>query len=234
MGGPKTPFLLLSSFERIMFWVWLALVWAEKLMRTGLYTSLGSLFRTKSYSRNHTKWVYKKKYNKQTLVEINQSLGKLGANILKVVSNSLWKYKYHDLILALHIIDNNTCNYHSETVLRTDVFVYCTVYQDTYLDVNRLSCTGWPHKQAGLPVLDQHIHEVRVPYSINRRNNNRVERNVFRDWRNIFEFVSPEHPWPRIFFEKAIVIDLPILWKWNWERFGGGTTALVEMVLLPI
>ncbi len=41
MGGPNTPFLLLSNLERMMFWVWLALVWAEKLINTGLYTSFG-------------------------------------------------------------------------------------------------------------------------------------------------------------------------------------------------
>ena len=47
-GGPKTPFLLLSNLERMMFWVWFALVCAEKLIRTGLYTSLGRRRRMKS------------------------------------------------------------------------------------------------------------------------------------------------------------------------------------------
>jgi len=35
-GGPNTPFLLLSSLDMMMFCVWLALVWAEKLMMLGL------------------------------------------------------------------------------------------------------------------------------------------------------------------------------------------------------
>ena len=108
------------------------------------------------------------------------------------------------------------------------------MHQNTYLDVNGLSCTGRPHKQTGLSMLDQHIHEVCVPYSINCWNNNGVERNVFRNRRNIFEFVRPKHPWPRIFFEEAIIVDLPIFRKGNWEGFGGGITALVEMVLSSV
>lgn len=48
-GGPYTPFLLLSSLDMIMFCVWLALVWAEKLIMFGLYTSLSSLFNKKSW-----------------------------------------------------------------------------------------------------------------------------------------------------------------------------------------
>ena len=35
-GGPNTPFLLLSSLDMMIFWVWLALVCAEKLMMLGL------------------------------------------------------------------------------------------------------------------------------------------------------------------------------------------------------
>ena len=52
MGGPNTPFLLLSSLERMMFWVWVEVVWAEKLINTGLYTSFGSWLRMKSFGRD--------------------------------------------------------------------------------------------------------------------------------------------------------------------------------------
>lgn len=47
-GGPNTPLRLLSSLDRMMFWVCAAVVWAEKLMRSGLYTSFSSLFNRKS------------------------------------------------------------------------------------------------------------------------------------------------------------------------------------------
>lgn len=44
-GGPNNPFLLLSSLDMIMSWVWLAEVLAEKLMKTGIYVGLGSCSR---------------------------------------------------------------------------------------------------------------------------------------------------------------------------------------------
>lgn len=40
---------LLSSLDMMMFWVCAAVVWAEKLMRSGLYTSFFSLFNRKSW-----------------------------------------------------------------------------------------------------------------------------------------------------------------------------------------
>lgn len=44
-GGPNNPFLLLSSLDIIMSWVWLAEVLAEKLMKLGMYFSFGSCSR---------------------------------------------------------------------------------------------------------------------------------------------------------------------------------------------
>lgn len=44
-GGPNNPFLLLSSLDIIISWVWLAEVLAEKLMKLGMYFSFGSFSR---------------------------------------------------------------------------------------------------------------------------------------------------------------------------------------------
>lgn len=44
-GGPKNPFLLLSSLDIIISWVWLAEVLAEKVMKLGMYFSFGSCSR---------------------------------------------------------------------------------------------------------------------------------------------------------------------------------------------
>ena len=63
IGGPNSPFLRLSSLERMMFCVWLAVVWAEKLIMTGLYVSFGSWFRMKSCNEevhnsvSHTRFI---------------------------------------------------------------------------------------------------------------------------------------------------------------------------------
>lgn len=51
-GGPNTPLRLLSNLDIIMFWVWAAVVWAEKLINNGLYTSFCSLFNRKSWARD--------------------------------------------------------------------------------------------------------------------------------------------------------------------------------------
>ena len=47
-GGPNTPLRRLSSLDMMMFWVWAAVVWAEKLMNNGLYTSFCRRFSRKS------------------------------------------------------------------------------------------------------------------------------------------------------------------------------------------
>ena len=53
-GGPYTPFLRLSSLDMMMSWVCLAVVWAEKLISSGLYLS-GSFLSRKFYKNKREK-----------------------------------------------------------------------------------------------------------------------------------------------------------------------------------
>lgn len=105
--------------------------------------------------------------------------------------------------------------------------------EHTYLNIDRLASPSGSHKQAGLFVLDQHVHEVGVPDCVLCGHYDGIEQSVLGDGGQVNEGLLPGHPLAHAFLDKVVVVHLSLVRERNGEGLFGSGTSLIEMVFRP-